>query len=50
MTYEEEMIRRIRDAIIDQLDTVSVELHADTVDWMAEDMYATIEDELRGPA
>lgn len=48
--YEEEIKRIIRDTIIDQLDTVSVELHASAVDWMADDMYDALEDELRGPA
>jgi len=46
--YEREMVERIRDILIEQLDTVGVSVHGSAVDWMAQDMYDDLEDEFRG--
>lgn len=48
--YEEEMVGRIREFLKDKSDWIDLDLRRSTLDWWAQDLYDTFEDEFRGPA
>lgn len=47
--YEEEMVGRIREVIVEHFDCFEVDVPDSTFDWMATDLYSALEDEFRGP-